>query len=141
VKTVTCADLDQPTLDEGKKRFANVKNLDFSEQDVTKLTLKDDQFDVILSMETIEHVPDHECLKEFRRVLKPGGQLILSTPQNSIGRIPVNADHLREYSLPELRMLMSTYFEVLEVIGLKAGTIHWSDDPSGSNTMVIATKR
>jgi hypothetical protein len=38
-------------------------------------------------------------------------------------------------------MLMSTYFEVLEVIGLKAGTIHWSDDPLGSNTMVIATNR
>jgi 2-polyprenyl-3-methyl-5-hydroxy-6-metoxy-1,4-benzoquinol methylase len=141
VKTVTCADLDQQALDEGKKRFANVKNLDFSEQDVTKLTLKDDQFDVILSMETIEHVPDHECLKEFRRVLKPGGKLILSTPQNSIGRIPVNAQHLREYSLQELRVLMSTYFEVLEVIGLKAGTIHWSDDPLGSNTMVIATNR
>lgn len=141
VKSVTCADLDAPTLEEGRRRFADVKNLDFSQQDVTKLTLPENQFDVILSMETLEHVPDHECLKEFRRVLMPGGKLVLSTPQNSIGRIPVNAEHMREYSLQELRSLLGTYFDVLEVIGLKAGTIHWPDDPTGSNTMIIATKR
>lgn len=38
-------------------------------------------FDVVLSMETLEHMPDPlQFLQELHRVLKPGGELILSTP-------------------------------------------------------------
>ena len=45
------------------------------------LPYADGAFDVVLSIEGIEHLehPGH-CVQEFARVLKPGGTLVLSTP-------------------------------------------------------------
>jgi 2-polyprenyl-3-methyl-5-hydroxy-6-metoxy-1,4-benzoquinol methylase len=48
---------------------------------VMVLPFPDATFDVVLSTEVIEHVPDPAlAVKEFARVLKPGGHLVLSTP-------------------------------------------------------------
>jgi 2-polyprenyl-3-methyl-5-hydroxy-6-metoxy-1,4-benzoquinol methylase len=45
--------------------------------------LPDASFDVVWSGETIEHVPDTAAwLSEIRRVLRPGGRLLLSTPHH-----------------------------------------------------------
>ena len=42
----------------------------------------EDSFDTVTSTEVLEHVPDPlRAMREMRRVLKPGGHLILSTPQ------------------------------------------------------------
>lgn len=50
-------------------------------QDVTGLTFPDESFDFVLSMDVLEHVPAYEsALSEFRRVLKPGGMLLLTVP-------------------------------------------------------------
>ncbi|MDC7785706.1 class I SAM-dependent methyltransferase [Rhodoplanes sp. TEM] len=43
--------------------------------------MADGSIDVVVSMETLEHVPDwRAALAEFRRVLKPDGRLIASVP-------------------------------------------------------------
>ncbi len=45
------------------------------------LLLPDQTFDVVLSYETLEHVPDTKAfIVELSRVLKPGGTLVLTTP-------------------------------------------------------------
>ncbi len=45
------------------------------------LQLSDATFDVVLSYETLEHVPDPKAfVRELSRVLKPGGTLVLTTP-------------------------------------------------------------
>lgn len=45
------------------------------------LPYPDDHFDHVVSLEGIEHLEDAAvCLREFARVLRPGGRLVLSTP-------------------------------------------------------------
>jgi SAM-dependent methyltransferase len=47
----------------------------------TDLTFPDNSFDTVVSTEVLEHVPEPQrAMNEMRRVLKPGGHLILSTP-------------------------------------------------------------
>lgn len=46
-----------------------------------RLPFRDAEFDYLLFVEGIEHIPDrHRVLKEARRVLKPHGTLLLTTP-------------------------------------------------------------
>lgn len=49
--------------------------------DAQALPHPDASFDTIISCETIEHVPDPgQAVREFARVLRPGGRLFLTTP-------------------------------------------------------------
>lgn len=50
-------------------------------QDVTSLTFEDASFDFVLSLDVLEHLPAYgRALDEFRRVLRPGGMLLLTVP-------------------------------------------------------------
>jgi SAM-dependent methyltransferase len=50
-------------------------------EDLTKLTYPDASFDLVLTSETLEHVPDlGAALGEVRRVLAPGGRHIFTVP-------------------------------------------------------------
>jgi SAM-dependent methyltransferase len=49
--------------------------------DITEIPEPDASFDCILCTEVLEHVPDPvKVLKEFRRLLKPGGILLITAP-------------------------------------------------------------
>jgi len=53
--------------------------------DIKSIPEPDSSFDAILCTEVIEHIPDPiEALDEFRRLLKPGGVLILTAPFASL---------------------------------------------------------
>lgn len=50
-------------------------------EDATQLTYKDDSFDVALSFEVLEHIPDyHKALEETARILRPGGRFYFTAP-------------------------------------------------------------
>jgi TrmH RNA methyltransferase len=50
-------------------------------EDVTALSFGDGAFDAVVSLDVLEHVPDHRrALAEFRRVLRPGGVLVFTVP-------------------------------------------------------------
>ena len=104
--------------------------------DVTNMGGEDNYYDCITSMETFEHVDGDKFLSEIKRVLKPGGTFVMSTPQNCMGHIPVNAQHVREYSLEELTEKVGEYFDIQETIGIKAGRIVIPGDPIGNNTVL-----
>ncbi len=49
--------------------------------DITAIPKEDASFDAILCTEVLEHIPDpNAALKEFKRLLRPGGTLILTAP-------------------------------------------------------------
>jgi SAM-dependent methyltransferase len=50
-------------------------------QDLQKLSFNDDSFNLVLSTEVFEHIPDaYRAFKEVYRVLKPGGRHIFTVP-------------------------------------------------------------
>jgi SAM-dependent methyltransferase len=64
----------------------------------------DELFDLVCAFEVLEHIEDDEtALKEWVARLKPGGQLLLSTPayQDRFGPADTMAGHFRRYD-PEL---------------------------------------
>jgi SAM-dependent methyltransferase len=75
-------------------------------QDLTRLTFQDEQFDLILSFEVFEHVPNYvEAFKECARVLKTGGTMVFSVPfsphwTNNLVRARLRGDQTVEHLLP-----------------------------------------
>jgi SAM-dependent methyltransferase len=50
-------------------------------EDVCRLTYPDASFDLVLSSDTLEHVPDFRAaLRETRRILRPGGRHVFTVP-------------------------------------------------------------
>jgi ubiquinone/menaquinone biosynthesis C-methylase UbiE len=58
------------------------KNWELKTSDAGKLPYPDASFDAVIAMGLLDYVPDAlEVLKEFARVLKPGGQAIVTIPK------------------------------------------------------------
>jgi SAM-dependent methyltransferase len=52
--------------------------------DILSIPIADESFDVIVCTEVLEHVPEPiQAVKEFCRILKPGGELLLTAPLGS----------------------------------------------------------
>jgi ubiquinone/menaquinone biosynthesis C-methylase UbiE len=53
--------------------------------DITKIPVKSDSFDAVLCTEVFEHIPEPVvAVREFHRILKKGGKLIITAPFNSL---------------------------------------------------------
>jgi SAM-dependent methyltransferase len=84
--------------------------------------LPDASFDAVVSFETVEHISDDRAfLTEVRRVLRPGGLLLLSTPNKDVTSPdgpPANPFHVREYLIHDLtRLVTGSGFQEVEVFG------------------------
>lgn len=54
---------------------------EFRNEDLQKLTFEDRAFDLFISLDVLEHIPDPEaCINEIWRTLKPGGAMISTWP-------------------------------------------------------------
>jgi SAM-dependent methyltransferase len=72
--------------------------------DATSLPLADGSVDVITALDVLEHLDDHAALAEIRRVLRPGGILVLTVPALRWlwSYRDRDAGHLRRYHRREL---------------------------------------
>lgn len=74
-------------------------------------SLEDESFDVIVSFETIEHLKNpRQFLLELRRLLKPGGQLFISCPNDYRVSPGVSEFHLYKFRFTEFRDLYLSIF-------------------------------
>ena len=81
-KDVTALDIQEEYLLHVNKLVVHHGNVNTLVDDITCCGLPDNSFDVILCTEVVEHIPNSpDALSEMRRLLRPGGALILSTPQ------------------------------------------------------------
>jgi 2-polyprenyl-3-methyl-5-hydroxy-6-metoxy-1,4-benzoquinol methylase len=137
VTEVIAADIDGELI-AACRNHQQAENIYFEVADVTHLPYKEAQFDAVTSFETLEHVDPAAYFNEIARVLKPGGLLIFSTPQNSLGHIPINPQHHIEYSLPALKAeIAKAPFEVAHLQGIKQGRVMVKGDETGSNSFGV----
>lgn len=86
----------------------------------TNTALEDASIDVVVSFETIEHVEDDVGLiKEFARILKPGGKLVCSTPNRWPLALAVH--HVKEYDERSFTDLLASDFEVDQLCNQNSG--------------------
>lgn len=79
---VSAVDIEEAYLDNARERMADIANLHIQTDDITSSKMSDEKFDFILCTEVIEHISDSKnALINMYRLLKPGGILLLSTPQ------------------------------------------------------------
>jgi SAM-dependent methyltransferase len=93
--------------------------------DAAALPFGDSVFDAVFLFDVLEHIDeDQRVLEEIRRVLRPGGSLLLTVPAYMLlfGRQDVVSEHKRRYRLRPLRDLVrrsgfqvvyTTYFNTL----------------------------
>ena len=107
-------DIDPDTVAFAKSRY---KACEFFQGEATNLCLSDNSVDVVASFETLEHLKDQrKFMLECRRVLRPGGLLICSTPNTTIYRWQgVNPYHVHELTAREFKELVETYFGDLQI--------------------------
>lgn len=112
-KEVIGVDIDESTVLEARKRYKS-PNLRFITGSVEKTNLNSRYFDVVVSFETIEHHDKHEeMMEEIKRILKPGGILIISSPDKyyySDVRSFKNQYHIKELYENEFKRLLKKHF-------------------------------
>jgi len=104
------------------KRYHFKENVEFCKADLNqKIDLPDNYSDVIISFETLEHITNQEnMLLEFKRLLKPGGFLIISTPDKNLisgGFESDNPFHIKELTKIEFINLLRRFFVIEEMFG------------------------
>jgi len=101
-------------ITERLKHRSNVKAVVFD--DMTNTKLSPESFDMVVSIEVIEHVPaDDDFVENISKVLKPGGVFIVTTPNGDYLPNVGNPDHIRHYKKKELFDLLSKHFKNVEL--------------------------
>ncbi|HSD98628.1 MAG TPA: class I SAM-dependent methyltransferase, partial [Patescibacteria group bacterium] len=102
---ITGGDIDKEKLSFSRKyiKLLKIKNVAFSYMDISKQKLQKNKYDLIVSIDVLEHIKNYkQVLYNFSRLLKPGGYLYIHTPHENQKRIFSfsknwhHEDHVRE---------------------------------------------
>jgi ubiquinone/menaquinone biosynthesis C-methylase UbiE len=78
VREVVAVDVVPEFLEEGRRRAAELRNVEFVEGDAMALPFADGEFDVAGSLKTLHHLPRPElAVSELVRVTRPGGVVLV----------------------------------------------------------------
>lgn len=120
-RNVVGVDNSRDAILHGIKNYQKT-NVHFMQMDCCQISFKDNSFDVVISFETLEHITNMNLfLKELQRVLKPGGVLLVSTPNRPLYAVynkgRANIYHCLELDENEFRQLLSKYFAIEKIWG------------------------
>lgn len=119
-RSVVGIELDLKAVKHAQSSYV-APNLRFVEGDARHLPLPDACVDVVVSFETIEHLYEQDIfLAEVRRVLRPGGRFLVSSPERDVyspAGLPPNPYHVRELTRGEFSCLLHSNFEHVTLLG------------------------
>lgn len=100
-RAVTGVDIADSAIQHARTTYRGIPALAFKRGDAAQIPMDDNSVDVVVSFETIEHHDKHrEMLSEIRRVLRPDGLLIISSPNRTV--YSELAGHHNEFHVKEL---------------------------------------
>ena len=123
-RRIVAVDYDAATVAHVRRRYPEVEVM---RANLARLPLPDESMDVVVNFQVIEHLWDQaQFVAECGRVLRPGGLLMVSTPNRitfSPGRdTPINPFHTRELNADELtKMLVDARFRQVTISGVFHG--------------------
>jgi SAM-dependent methyltransferase len=113
--SVTGADISGEAVAYAREHFG-AQGIRFIEAPCESVPFEPESFDLVTAFEVIEHLERwQELLTEANRVLKPGGVLLVSTPNRdyyteSRGDAGPNPFHVHEFDYPEFQEALSAIF-------------------------------
>jgi 2-polyprenyl-3-methyl-5-hydroxy-6-metoxy-1,4-benzoquinol methylase len=119
--SVVGVDIDADVVRHASAKYGTA-NLEFVAGSITAVPIPDDQsFDVIVCFEAIEHIEHQEALlAEIKRLLKPDGVFVVSTPNKAIYHDKArdeNPFHLKELYFEEFQALLARNFRNTQFLG------------------------
>ncbi len=116
----TGVDISREAVDFASKKYSRA-NLCYKQGDCSAIPLPDHSVDIVISFETIEHHDQHDAMmKEIKRVLRPSGLLIISSPdRKNYSDIPKfkNEFHVHELYREEFETLLKSHFKHQNIFG------------------------
>lgn len=101
--------------------LAGKDNVKFRQMNIPPLEgIPSESFDCVISFQVIEHIGrDRAAIEEMHRVLRPGGKLIISTPNKPMS-LTRNPWHVREYTADGFGRLIGGVFgeDNVEALGV-----------------------
>jgi len=118
-KTIFGVDIDEGAIQRAKIKYRS-ENINFLVGSTSKIPLEENSVDVVVSFETIEHHDAHEeMMSEIKRVLKPTGIMVISSPDKlyySDKRNYSNEFHVKELYKDEFAELVKKYFQNVHLL-------------------------
>jgi len=138
---VTGVDIDESTVKSASEKYRHDK-LKFLVGSAAKIPCADHSFDLVVSFETIEHHDQHEeMMSEIKRVLKPDGILLISSPDKKYYSDEPgykNPYHVKELYKHEFEALLKKHFPSTHFYAQKSitGSVIFSlNDTTGAEDM------
>ncbi|MBT2291540.1 class I SAM-dependent methyltransferase [Paenibacillus albidus] len=120
-QNVTGIDISHESVQWCNEHYSAQENLQFIQASLDNLPFNDSEFDCLVIFEVIEHVDkdiQNRFLKEARRVLKPNGTLIISTPNKSVYTDKSgyhNPYHISEFYLDDFKSFLEQEFKIVKL--------------------------
>lgn len=121
-------DISKEAIEHARSKYLGdrlTQNLDFAIGSADAIPATDATFDLVSSFETLEHHDKHdEMMREIKRVLRPSGFLIISTPAKEnytdLSKT-VNEFHVKELYTNEFISLLCRYFGYVRLYQQQVG--------------------